>query len=109
MQKRETQLAGLMDRVFDAVRRADFAALPALTEAMANVEGELAKVDSKSLARLRAKAERNAGAILAARRGIRAARRRIDDVMNASRGFSSYDRTGRKVVETEDRALTKRF
>ena len=99
----------LMDEVQDALRRGDFGALAPLNLRMEQAEASLHLAGTKELLRIRLMAERNARTLIAARRGIKAARRRIADVLSAARGLVTYDRQGHRVEESEAKQLARRF
>lgn len=90
------QLDALLDDLRLQVRAADFDALadlaPRLEAALAGM-GQVG--DANALQRLRAKAELTADLLEAARRGLRAARRRIEETRRAAQGLHIYDGTGR--------------
>lgn len=102
-------LPALLEEVQDSVRRGDFAALAQLTARMAQAEATLHLAPREELLRIRRLAERNARTLIAARRGIKAARRRIAEVMSAARGLVTYDRKGHRVEESDARQLARRF
>jgi hypothetical protein len=52
--------------------------------------------DSAMAKRLRDTAQRNEACLAAARRGVRAARLRLAEVLAAAQGFSTYDGQGRR-------------
>lgn len=102
-------LPALLQEVDDTVRRGDFGALSQLTIRMERAEAALHMVKSEDLLRIRRMAERNARTLTATRRGIKAAQRRIAEVMSAARGLVTYDRQGQRVEEKDARELARRF
>jgi hypothetical protein len=90
-------LEARLDMAFQAIRTADFARLAALT---AETEHTLAQIgtagDEAVLQRIRQKAQRNATCLLAAGRGIKAARRRLEEVAGARAGLGTYDSAGQR-------------
>jgi len=90
-------LETLLDEVKSAVRIADFARLaqlaPQLETALANLA---ATAPRQALERLKRKAESNAALLDAARRGTRAARRRVEEVRRAAQGLQTYDNRGKR-------------
>ena len=90
-------LEARLDSAYLAIRNADFAQLAALNE---EIERALAQIgalhDDVALQRIRQKAQRNATCLLAAGRGIKAARRRLDEVAGARVGLGTYDSTGQR-------------
>jgi hypothetical protein len=109
MDRADTALAGLLDEVQETIRRGNFTGLAELTARMVVAETALRGLAPDELARIRRLAERNARTLVAARRGIRAARRRIDEVMSAARGLVTYDRSGHRVEENDARGMARRF
>ena len=102
--------AQLLDQVYAALLKSDFAALGDLT---ARLEREMAAPSEKlTEARLRIvtrKAERNAACLQAAQRGIKAARRRLADIRSTANSLVTYDRSGRRAEVSEGRNLAQRF
>lgn len=102
--------ARLLDQAYEALLRSDYAALPGLS---ADLESELQnpkdKMTEASLQVLRQKANRNASVLLAAQRGIRSARRRLEDMRSAASGLVTYDRSGRRAEVSESRNLAQRL
>ena len=92
-----TPLEALLDEVKSMVRAADFSGLadvaPRLEAALAGL-GKLS--DAGLLKRLKAKADENASLLDASQRGLRAARRRIDESRRAAFGLQTYDVKGRR-------------
>jgi len=99
----------LMEEVQGALRRGDFGALALLTLRMEQAEASLHLAGGEELLRIRRLAERNARTLIAARRGIKAARRRIAEVLSAARGLVTYDRQGHRVEESDVKHLARRF
>lgn len=91
-------LEGMLQAVNSAVKRADFECLarlaPALDAALADIETN--HTPPPQLARILRAAEHNALLLEAARRGLRAARRRIEDTRRASSGLQTYDVRGQR-------------
>jgi hypothetical protein len=102
-------LSVLMDEVHRSLRKGEFGDLERLTAAMEAAEADLYRASPEEIRRLRRLAERNARTLIAARHGIKAARRRIAEVMAAARGLVTYDRAGHRVEESDARTLAKRF
>lgn len=90
-------LETVLDDVRAAVRRADFVRLgqlgPQLEVAMAQLADT---VPRQVLLRLKIKAEENAALLDAARRGARAARRRVEEARRAAHGLQTYDNKGKR-------------
>lgn len=98
----------LLDQVYEAMLRSDYGALPALGARLeAVLHGPaLAEAD---LQLIRHKADRNAAVLLAAQRGIKAARRRLADVRTATGSLVTYDRSGRRAEHSDSRNLAQRL
>lgn len=92
-----TPLEALLDEVRRRVRAADFSGL---AEIAPRLEGALSGLgnlrDLGLLKRLMAKADENASLLDASRRGLRAARRRVDESRRAAQGLQTYDVKGRR-------------
>ncbi|NEX46370.1 hypothetical protein [Pseudotabrizicola algicola] len=58
----------------------------------------LSGADAESLARLRDEATRTANCLEAALAGVRAARRRTSEIIEANKGLTTYDRAGAKAT-----------
>jgi hypothetical protein len=106
----EPLAAQLLDQVYAALLKSDYAALAGLS---ARLEKEMQTPSEKlTEARLRIitrKAERNAACLLAAQRGIKAARRRLSEIRSSGAGLVTYDRSGRRAEVTEGRNLAQRL
>ena len=102
--------AFLLDRVYEAMLRSDYAALAGLA---ARLERELQspsdKVTVAGLQLIHGKAERNAAVLLAAQRGIRSARRRLAEIRTTASGLVTYDRSGQRAEVSESRGLAQRL
>jgi hypothetical protein len=88
-------LEAALDAAFDALVRGDLdgvASTYALTE---SILADLRLTDAAVGRRLQSKAERNAACLLAAGRGVRAARRRMEEIGPNARS-ETYDARGRK-------------
>ncbi len=109
MDRSELSLTALLDEINASLRRGDFSDLASLTAAMQAAEVRAQGTDPEELRQIRRLAERNARTMIAARRGIQAARRRIDEVMSAARGLVTYDRQGHRVEERNSTGLAQRF
>ena len=84
----------------------------------AAIESSLASLaglkDAEALLRIKSKAARNEVCLAASARGVRAARRRLadvlGDVLGARQGLQTYDGQGRRaLVATGDGRMTRRF
>lgn len=90
------RLEAVVGETAAAIRAGNLAAmgdLAARTDAaLAEIEGE---TDTGRIEALRALAHRNAIALEAAGRGVRAARRRLSEIISARGGVKTYDNTGK--------------
>ena len=102
--------AQLLDRVYQAILRSDYAALGGFS---AELERELQspsdKITDAGLHLIHRKADRNAAVLLAAQRGIRSARRRLAEIRTTASGLVTYDRSGRRAEVSESRNLAQRL
>ena len=91
-------LEATLEAVNTAVRRADFDQLgllaPELDAALAHLEAD--RSAGPRLAQIVKIAEHNAMLLEAARRGLRAARRRVDETRRAASGLQTYDMRGQR-------------
>lgn len=99
----------LLDQVYDAMLRSDYAALPALGQRLEAVLQGNATLTATDLDQIRRRADRNAAVLLAAQRGIKAARRRLADVRAATNSLVTYDRSGRRAEHSDSRNLAQRL
>ncbi len=90
-----TVLEDLLDQTRDALLSGNIAALPRLGLLVEAEVDVLPRLDPASADRLHHKAERNARLLLAAGRGLRAARDRLADI-TAGPTLTTYDERGRK-------------
>lgn len=90
-------LENLMDQMREAILRAEIATAAALA---ADIEIALAQLcmplSAGAMTRIKDKAARNMACLDAARRGIRAASRRVNDVRNAAKCVQTYDWKGQR-------------
>jgi hypothetical protein len=100
----------LLDQVYEALLTADYAALSGMS---AQMEQELRNPSSMLTEAqwrvVRGKAERNGACLLAALRGVKAARRRLAEIRSTATGLVTYDRSGRRAAVTENRNLKQRL
>lgn len=90
-------LEALLEEVRAALRRADFKRLAQLTPAIEAASATLdPSIGREALLRLREESATNAALLEAARRGIRAARRRVEEARSATRSLQTYDNTGKR-------------
>ena len=106
----DPRAAQLLDQVYDALLRSDYASLQGMA---AQLEQELrnpvAQMSEANLSIIRRKAERNGACLLAAQRGVKAARRRLAEIRSTATGLVTYDRSGRRAEVTESRNLAQRL
>lgn len=92
-------LAATLDRMRTALLAGDLASLPELAEALERLVPAAAgdgAVPRAALESLRARAQAAAAMLEATARGLRAARRRIEEVARAGQGLATYDRSGQR-------------
>jgi len=105
-----SEIEALLDATASAIARADFplaADLALQIEAVLEAGGLSAAPEM--LERLQRKADRNAAHLAAARRGIRSARRRVEELRRALSGLSTYDGKGRLSGLTAGGPVAGRF
>lgn len=119
----EAAVAALLDECIDALQherehiiRGDLAGLAEDSEAR---EARLAKLESlkapisarlqRRIERLRADAERNAGLLQAAMKGVQAGRRKIEEMVAARHSLASYDASGAAVDRLARTTHEKRY
>lgn len=108
-----TRMMAILDAVRAALTTAEYDKLDALTTAMAQ---ELAllerpgqtRVARPALLRLQVRADRNAACLLAATRGMKSARRRIEEIRAARSGLVTYDLRGRRAEPGLPGQITRR-
>lgn len=89
------QVIAVLDAVHDALSQRRFADLGTLADRLeAAVTQTQAATDAATLAAIRARADRNAAALAATGRGLKAALRRLDEVAQARRGAGVYGADG---------------
>tara|TARA_R110002096_G_scaffold329093_2_gene523219 strand:- start:1726 stop:2070 length:345 start_codon:yes stop_codon:yes gene_type:complete len=105
------QLEEMLDRTNAYLRAGDFLAAAGLTDATESALDDLGGLDDpKRAERLRRLAARNARSLKAAAKGIRAARRRMAEVMAAQAGLQTYDGQGQtKLIAPRPGTLRARF
>lgn len=104
-----SRAAQLLDQVHAALLRADYAALPAMTAALEEELAARAPWSEPQMAVIRGKATRNGACLIAAQRGVKAARRRLAEIRTAAAGLVTYDRKGRRAEVIESRKLAQRL
>lgn len=104
------RMCELLDAVHVALRQADFGVLGGLTEAIALCVPDLEKSgDHMGMLRVQRMAKRNAICLMATQRGLRAARRRVDEIRLVRSGLVTYDTTGRRTQPISGGSLRERF
>jgi hypothetical protein len=88
-------LEALLDEALDALVAGDLDRLARLTPQIASVE--LAVSDHRTAERLQAKAKRNARLLEAATRGVKAAGRRMAEIMDGPT-LTTYNASGKKAL-----------
>ena len=110
MQDQPDAMSRLLDAVHDALTGADYRALAPLT---VQIEAEMTRLEAASgvaaLSGMRSRALRNAACLLAAQRGFRAARRRVEEIRAARSGLVTYGPKGRRAEAHPTGELVKRF
>ncbi|MFQ6773941.1 hypothetical protein V6Z69_01910 [Cereibacter sphaeroides] len=100
------QLVSLLDEIRQTVTAGDLAALPGLETRLAEALERLPR-DPARLIALRRRAEGNLACLAAAARGVRAARRRLDEIRQTASGtVVVYDGRGRR-AETRPEATPR--
>ena len=105
----DPRAAQLLDQVYEALLRADYAALPDMTAALEHELFAPGKWSGAQLAVISGKAARNGACLLAAQRGVKAARRRLAEIRTAAAGLTTYDRKGRRAEVVQSRNLAQRL
>ena len=106
----DLRAAQLLDQVYDALLRSDYAALPAITEKLEQeMQNPAQQWNAGHLKTIHRKAERNGACLMAAQRGIKAARRRLAEIRSTASGLVTYDRCGRRAEVTEGHTLAQRL
>ena len=100
----------LLDMVYEALLRSDYAALPGMTDLLAQeLLSPSLPLTAGHLATIHHKAERNGACLIAAQRGVKAARRRLAEIRSTASGLVTYDRKGRRAEVIESRNLAQRL
>lgn len=97
LQDGEERIITLLGEMRAAILRADFPALEHLAAALEAEQAGLTGLSPESLQRIARIAADNAACLEAAAGGLRAARRRIGEIVTAAAG-STYDSQGRKLT-----------
>jgi hypothetical protein len=103
------QLEARLDSIHAALRAGRLCDLAVLTRALEESLGAADRFGATDLGRLRAKAARNAAALAAAGRGVRAAGRRLAEIRAVRDGFLAYGPTGERDETGGPGELAKRF
>lgn len=105
------RLNTILDATAQAIRAGN---LPMMGDLAVQTENALAMLgrdaDPARIAALRDKASRNATGLEAAAKGVRAARRRLHEVISAQSGVQTYDNAGKaRKIGGPDTAIKARF
>jgi hypothetical protein len=103
-----TPLETLLDQTREALLAGNLAALSGLDAQIAAAADALPPLDPAAARRVQRKAERNARLLLAAGRGLRAARDRTTEIVSGPR-LATYDAQGRKAALTGPARALGRF
>jgi predicted membrane metal-binding protein len=105
-----SQAETLLDQIHQAILAADFAALMVLSPELERAfAGAAQQREVAVLRRLKTKAERNAACLLAAGRGVRAAKNRITELREISAGSHTYNGRGQRTDLGTNPRLMGRF
>lgn len=96
MPTEESALEAILDEMRKCIKIADFSGLTVLALQLDQAVSIVRPKDADALQRLKRKAAQNATLLDAARRGIMAARRRLEDARRAANGLQTYDGQGRR-------------
>ena len=106
----EPRAIHLLDQVYEALLRSDFAALPGMTLLLEQeLQSPSMTLTAAHLSTIRHKAERNGTCLIAAQRGVKAARRRLAEIRSNAGGLVTYDRKGRRAEVTQSQNLAQRL
>ena len=106
----EHRAVKLLDAVHLALSTARYESLQDLSDALSHEMTLLVQEKNAGvLAAIQRRAERNAVCLLAAQRGLRAARRRIDEIKAAGKSLVTYDNKGRRAEVSTERNLAQRY
>lgn len=85
-----------LDAIRNALRAGDYAALAELAARLDSAMDQVGGLTAAEAHDLRQRAAETATFLAAARNGVRAARRRVDEVSAGRAALSTYDRDGRR-------------
>lgn len=88
----------ILKTVRTAVIEGQYDQLEALLSALQSAEAEIPVANIADLRVLKAEAERTEACLTSALNGVRAARRRVTEVTEATRGLTTYDRDGSRAT-----------
>ncbi|MEX1661485.1 flagellar protein FlgN [Thioclava sp. 15-R06ZXC-3] len=104
-----TALIDLLRLERDAIRAGDFSALIEIADRKEALIADLAGSSPARLDELRVIAADNQRLLAAALEGVRAAQRRLNAILSASKGFNAYDKSGQvKPIRRGDGSLEHR-
>ena len=98
-----------LDAIRNALRAGDYAALAELAAQLDAAVDHMRGLTAAEAHNLRQRAAETATFLAAARNGIRAARRRVDEVTGGPAALSTYDRDGRRSQAVQGGAAPKRL
>ena len=99
----------LLDAVHGALREGRLSGLATLSDALETALAAAAAPDRAALEQLAIKARRNARALEAAARGVRAAQRRLAEIGSVQQGFVAYGPSGARDEACVPTQLARRF
>ena len=93
----------------EAISTANFDCLESIVHKKEKLIGSLGGLSSQELAELKTIAQTNHRLLGAAMKGVQAAQRRLGQIVEASKGFTTYDTTGRSNrISTRGNSLEKK-
>ncbi len=98
----------ILDDMHAAILSGDFENLTRLVPLLEAAHAQIESDGHPSPATVLQKAERNALCLQAAIYGVKSARRRVADIADAARGFTTYDRVGGKATLSMSAPQTRR-
>lgn len=98
----------ILKTVRNAVVEGGYDQLETLLAALQTAEADIPLRNLEDLRTLKAEAERTEACLLSALNGVRAARRRVTEVTEATRGLTTYDRDGSRATVLAALPTTRR-
>jgi hypothetical protein len=93
-----SDLLGALDRLRENILAGRFDGLPELTARIETLLPQADRLSAIDRAAIAASAQRNAAVLASAMKGMRAARRRITDLKEASSGHRTYGPSGQRTI-----------